>query len=89
MHITSVALHCRLSLQDTDNPARWHVSAKIQLTAPGVGCDPGRMRTYMATRLSDTEIVFTVPNPGLEDYQVYLCYRLIDSVTGYRNNWRH
>ena len=83
----SVSLRCRLTLQNTDNPARWHVSAKIQLTAPGVGCDPSKMRTYMGIRSSDNEIVFNVPSPGIEDYQVHLRYRLIDSVTGYRNNW--
>ena len=84
----TVSLRYRLTLQNTDNPARWHVSARIQLTAPGVCCDPGRMRTYMATLLSDTEIAFTVPNPGLEDYKVHLRHRLIDSLTGYRNNWK-
>ena len=83
----TVSLRCRLTLQNTDNPARWHVSARIQLTAPGVGCDPGKMRSCMATHLSDTEIAFTVPNLGLEDYKVHIRYRLIDEVTGYRNNW--
>ncbi len=83
----SVSLRCRLSLQDTDNPARWHVSAKIQLTAPGVGCDPGKMRTYMGVGYTDNEIVFTVPRPDTEDYHIHLRYRLIDNVTGYRNNW--
>ena len=82
-----VFLRCRLTLQNTDNPARWHVSARIQLTAPGVGCDPGKMRSCMATHLSDTVIAFTVPNLGLEDYKVHIRYRLIDEVTGYRNNW--
>ena len=84
----SVSLRCRLTLQNTDNPARWHVSAKIQLTAPGVGCDPGKMRTHLGVRSSENEIVFNVPRPDIEDYQVYLRYRLIDSVTGYRNNWK-
>ena len=84
----SVALHCRLTLQNTDNPARWHVSAHIQLTAPSVGCDPGKMHTYLGVRSSENEIVFIVPRPDIEDYHVYLRYRLIDSVTGYRNNWK-
>lgn len=82
-----VSLRCRITLQNTDNPARWHVSAKIQLTAPGVGCDPGKMRTYMGIRCSDNVIVFNVPSQGTEDYQVHLRYRLIDVITGYRNNW--
>ncbi len=83
----TVTLRCRLSLQNTDNPARWHVSACIQLTAPGVGCDPGKMRTYMGNRGQQNEIIFNVPRPDIEDYQVHLRYRFIDSVTGYRNNW--
>ena len=84
----SVTLRCCLTLQNTDNPARWHVSAKIQLTAPGVGCDPGKMRTYMAIREQQNEIVFNVPCPDTEDFQVHLRYRLVDTVTGYRNNWK-
>ena len=89
----SISLRCRLTLQNTDNPARWHVSAKIQLTAPGVGCDPGKIRTYLGIRSqgsgeSINEIVFNVPSPDTEDFQVHLRYRLVDSVTGYRNNWK-
>ena len=84
----SVSLRYRLTLQNTDNPARWHVSARIQLTAPGVGCDPGKMRTYLGVRNSENEIVFIVPRPDNEDYVAHLRYRLIDEITGYRNNWK-
>ena len=81
------AIRCRLTLATTDNLDRWRISAKIQLSAPGVGCDPSKMRTYLATRTAQNEIVFHVPQKDTEDYQVHLRYRLIDSVTGYRNNW--
>ena len=77
----------RLSLTGTDNPERWHISARIQFTAPGVGCDPSKMRTYLGIRNQHNEIVFNVPNLNIEDYQVHIRYRLIDSITGYRNNW--
>ena len=80
-------IRCRLTLEKTDVPERWHVSARIQLTAPGVGCDPGKMRSYMGIRSQNNEIVFNVPNQNIEDYHVHLRYRLIDEVTGYRNNW--
>ena len=80
-------IRCRLTLTATDTPERWHISARIQLTAPGVGSDPSKMRTYLATRTVPNEIVFHVPQKDTEDYQVHLRYRLIDSVTGYRNNW--
>ena len=79
-------IRCRLTLA-TSTPDRWHTSARIQLTAPGVGCDPSKMRTYMGIRYPDNEIVFNVPNQNIEDYQVHLRYRLIDEETGYRNNW--
>ena len=81
-------IRCQLTLATTDNQERWHISARILLTAPGVGCDPSKMRTYLANRTAPNEIVFNVPNQGTEDYQVHLCYRLIDSITGYRNNWQ-
>ena len=85
---TGVAtLRCRLTLADTVNPERWHLTARIQLTAPGVGCKPGLMRSYMPTRSQNNEIDFTVPNPDIEDDQAHIRYRLIDEVTGYRNNW--
>ena len=80
-------IRCRLTLADTVHSERWHVSARIQLTAPGVGCDPGKMRTYMGVGYTDNEIVFNVPRPDTEDYHINLRYRLIDNVTGYRNNW--
>ena len=82
-----VTLCYRLTLTDTVHPERWHLTARIQLTAPGVGCNPGKMRSCMATRTNGNEIVFRVPNPGIENCQVHVRYRLIDGVTGYRNNW--
>lgn len=86
---TGVAtLRCRLTLADTVNPERWNLTARIQLTAPGVGCDPGKMRSFMGVRTHGNEIVFRVPNTGLINYQVYIRYRLLDGITGYRNNWK-
>ena len=85
---TGVAtLRCRLTITDTVHPERWHLSARIQLTAPGVGCDPSKMRNCMAIRTHDNEVEFQIPNPGIENCQAHIRYRLIDSITGYRNNW--
>ncbi len=85
---TGVAtLRCRLTLTDTVHPERWHLSARIQLTAPGVGCDPSKMRSYMATHSRGNMVEIQVPNPDIENYQAHIRYRLIDEVTGYRNNW--
>ena len=94
----TATIRCRLTLADTAHPERWHLSARIQLTAPGVGCDPGKMRSYMAIPLDPIEIghntssrevsftaaytVLSVPNV------VHIKYRLIDEISGYRNNWK-
>lgn len=80
-------MRCRLTLAGTVNPERWHLTARIQLTAHGVGCKPGLMRSYMPAVAQNNEVIFSVFNPGLEDCQAHIRYRLIDEVTGYRNNW--
>jgi len=82
----TVTIRCRLTLADTVHPERWHLSARIQLTAAGVGCDPGKMRGCMG-RKHDNEVEFSVPNSGNNNCQAHIRYRLIDEVTGYRNNW--
>ena len=94
----TVTLNCRLTLTDTVNPERWHLTAKIQLTAPGMGFNPGLMRTYRPTSMSPVSIgpttstravTFTVQQKSTQRGQNPLCahirYRLIDETTGYRN----
>ena len=83
----TLSLRCRLHLTGTDNPERWHLSARIQLTAPGVGCNPGKMRSCIGIRNPGNEVLLTVPKPHLQEYTAHIRYRLIDEVTGYRNNW--
>ena len=89
-------LRCRLTLADTVNPERWHLSARTQLTAPGVGCDPNKMRSCMGIpagpieigqNKSSREVSFNVANTISGQTQAHIRYRLIDEVTGYRNNW--
>ena len=86
---STLILRCRLSFSDTDNTERWYLSARIQLTAPGVGCDPGKMRSYIGVRTTDDEVVFNLPKPNIPDCIAHIRYRLLDSITGYRNNWHH
>ena len=73
----TATIRCRLTLTDTVHPERWHLSARIQLTAPGVGCDPGKMRSCMGIRTNGNEFVFSVPNPGIENCQAHIRYRLM------------
>ena len=83
----AITIRCRLTLTDTTHPERWHLSARIQLAAPGVGSDPSKMRNCMNTRKHGNEVEFSVPNPGFTSIQAHIRYRLIDETTGYRNNW--
>ena len=83
----ALIIRCRLTLTDATHPERWHLSARIHLTAPGVGCDPSTMRSCMGIRKHDNEVEFSVPNSGNNNCQAHIRYRLIDEVTGYRNNW--
>jgi len=95
---TGVAtIRCRLTLTDTVHPERWRLSARIQLTDPGMGCDPSKMRSCMATpsgpiiinqNISSRELTFTATTNKSGPIQAHIRYRLIDEVTGYRNNWR-
>ena len=93
----TATIRCRLTLADTVHPERWHLSARIQLTAPGVGCDPGKMRSCMATHSGlittdqntcSREITFTAAANISVPIQAHIRYRLLDEVTGYRNNWK-
>ena len=93
----TATIRCRLTLADTVHPERWHLSARIQLTAPGVGCDPGKMRSCMATHIgpitinqntNSREVTFTVATAISGPIQAHIKYRLIDEITGYRNNWK-
>lgn len=94
-------INCNLLLGGTHEPARFRLSARIQLERPGVGRNPGHMRTYLAetisidpgTTLHTAKVVLTISDyismSGLDidTYQVHMRYRLIDTVTGFRNNF--
>lgn len=95
--VETATLRCRLILADIINPERWQLSVRVQLASPGVGCDPGKMRSYMANHIDQMEIgqftsniVVTITIPlshTVPSYQAHIKYRLIDERTGYRNNW--
>ena len=94
----SVAIiRCRLTLATTVNPDRWHLSARIQLTVPGMGSDPSKMRSYMPASAGPVEIgqttstrdlTFNLTQKGQSPLCAHIRYRLIDELTGYRNNWQ-
>ena len=81
--------------QETE-PTRYRLHTKIQLTAPGGGKRPGYMRVFVAEgncSSSDCIIEVRVPdyktlwNLDLTSYRMHCRLSLIDTVTGYRNEW--
>lgn len=98
----TVCLCCDLQVWNVQDPDRYRLSARIQLTAPGRGCNPGHMRTYLAQTISvrrfrdycTVRVSFVITpsdfrmNGNGAEVQIYLRYRLIDTITGYRNDFR-
>lgn len=80
----------------TDDPLRYRVLGKIQLTEPGKGCHPGKLRNYLSEEtttiyVNPREIIFTIQDYksvwslDLSEYTLHIRYLLLDTVTGYRN----
>lgn len=93
----SLLLDLRTMLGGCTNPTRYRVAVRIQLTEPGRGRRPGYLRSFIATTncsSSDCLVRIVIPNYkdiwnlDLNSYQVHMRYFLIDSETGYRNNYR-
>jgi hypothetical protein len=94
----TTTIRCRLTLTDTVHPERWHLSSRIKLTVSGLNSNPGCMRSYLAIpdgnivinrNTSARNITFTIAS-SLADglIQAHIKYRMIDEITGYRNNWK-
>lgn len=73
-------------------PERYRLLAKIQLTQPGKGRNPGKMRNVLADRPCGSSSVNLFIDPGvwslnLQHYQVHARFILLDTVTGYRSQY--
>lgn len=77
-------------------PSRYRLHTKIQLAAPGGGQRPGYMRMFIAKEnCCDNECIIEVEIPDykslggldLPSYQMHCRFCLIDTITGYRNDW--
>ena len=73
-------------------PERYRLLAKIQLTAPGKGRNPGKMRNVLADRPCGSSSVNLFIDPSicglnLQQYQVHARFILLDTVTGYRSQY--
>ena len=79
-----------------DHPERYRVLNRMHLTSPGGCINPGKMRNFLALQNCPAPggiIEFLIPDYkqrsqlDLPRYQINCRYRLLDTVTGYRNNY--
>ncbi len=84
----------RCRLPECQQPTRYRVVLKLQLTEPGRGRNDGYLRTFLALSncpSDDAEVVFLIPDYADiwsivgPSYQAHCRYLLIDTQTGYRN----
>lgn len=89
----------RLTIIGSKVPSRYAVLGKVQLQEAGRGCNPGKMKNVLSVSSGNfidgsTDITFTIPNYvsfcgfELTSYSLHLRYLLIDTYTGYRNNYK-
>ena len=91
----------RLSMPLEKEPERYALLCKVQLTETGKGCNPGKMRNFLAEEATGDDmatgsgpsrpVTLTIPAhtafPGVSaaTYSLHLRYMLIDRLTGYRS----
>ena len=86
----------RVRMPQESEPSRYRLHTKMQLTTPGGGKRPGYMRVFVAESnctSSDCIAEVRVPdyktlwNLDLTSFRMHCRLSLIDTVTGYRNDW--
>ena len=87
-------LEIRIQLDVDGRPARYRLLAKLQLTKPGAGRDPGKLRNYLAVGTAGDQVVtvsisdyMSVSGMDLPAYQVHARFILLDTETGYRSQF--
>ena len=54
VNTSDLRIALNLSMSIADNPTRYALLCKVQLTEAGKGCNPGRMRNFLAEDVTDT-----------------------------------
>ena len=94
----------RLSMPLENEPERYALLCKVQLTEAGKGCNPGKMRNFLAEEVTEDDmatgscpsspVALTIPVrtafPGVSaaTCSLHLLYMLIDRLTGYRSQYQ-
>lgn len=71
------------------HPERYRLLAKIQLTEPGKGRNPGLMRNHLASPFdAASNATVTIPDIASQsEYQVHARFVLLDTETGYQSQY--
>lgn len=90
--LSDIELKFKLTLCGCQDPSRYRILAKVQLTEPGRGRNPGLMRNYLSQSIpsaKESEILLTLPDtiPLHEIKQLHIRYLLLDALTGYRSQY--
>ena len=54
VNISDLRIALNLSMSEADDPTRYALLCKVQMTEAGKGCNPGRMRNFLAEDVTDT-----------------------------------
>ena len=93
----SLKLGFQIRMPESVEPGRYWLLTRIQLAKPGGGVRPGLMRNFLASAgcaAGRSIVEVEVPDYvglwdlDIQEFKAHCKYRLIDSTTGYRNDWR-
>ena len=54
VNASDLRIALKLSMSETNNPTRYALLCKVQLTEAGKGCNPGKMRNFLAEDVPET-----------------------------------
>lgn len=94
----SLRINFKVLMEDGCEVGQYRLHLKMQFTNPGAGVRSGLMRTFIAEEnvaskagyeasvlVEDYKAIWGL---SLPEYQVHCRYSLIDTISGYRNNYR-
>ena len=94
---SDIILKFRVLMPECQEPTGYRLMTRLQFTYPGMGRQPGYLRSHIAAgNCTSSDCIVEVPvadyarkwNLSLSQYQVHCRYLLIDTLTGYRCNYR-
>ena len=84
VNISDLRITLNLSMSMADNSARYALLCKVQLTEAGKGCNPGRMRNFLAEDVTDTVPVVMSSEAMPEVSKIVEARTVIVTIPDYR-----